>query len=84
MLACTPPVGHQPQQVQAARLARAQAARSASFSKNEPSSTASSMRVRSCLHDRARAQVEVPHLGVAHLALGQADGRAPRRELVCG
>ncbi len=32
------------------------------------------------LHDRARSQVEVAHLRVAHLALGEADRRAVGRE----
>ena len=35
------------------------------------------------LDDRARAEVQVADLGVAHLAVGQADGAARRRSAAC-
>ena len=65
--------------------ARAQAARKAGRSKNEPSAMAASIRGRSWRTGPARAEVQVPDLRVAHLARRQADrllGRARARS--CG
>ena len=77
-------VGDEPEQVQPAGLARRRAGGAQHrFSANEPSATASSIRVRSWRDDRAGAEVEVADLGVAHLAVGQADGAAAGRELRC-
>ena len=72
-------VGDEPEQVQPPARAARRPPRSTSFSKNEPSSIASSMRSEVLPHDRAGAEVEVADLGVAHLAVGQPDGAARRR-----
>ena len=77
-------VGDEADQVQApARrfAARAQAARSASFSKKLPSATRVVDPGQVLLDDRAGAEVEVADLGVAHLPVGQADVAARGRQL---
>ena len=57
------------------------ASRRVSFSASEPSATARVDAREVLRHDRARAEVEMADLGVAHLALGQADRLALGGEL---
>ena len=76
---CTPPSETSP--IRCTRGASRSASRSTSFSASEPSSTASSMRARSCGTIAPGAEVEVADLGVAHLPGGQADGLAAGGQL---
>ena len=62
------------------RAWRAAAATRAGRSKNEPSAIAASIRGRSWRTGRPAPEVEVPDLGVAHLARRQADGVLGRAE----
>ena len=59
------------------------ASRSTSFSASEPSRDRLVDARQVLLDDRAGAEVEVADLAVAHLPLGQPDGRARRRSAAC-
>ncbi len=63
------------------RSAAANASRRTSLSARRPSATALVDARQVLLDDRARAEVEVPDLAVAHLALGQPDGPAAGGQL---
>ena len=76
--ACTPPSETSPSRCSRARRPAAPRAAPRSRRTSRPRSPRRCAQV--LLDDRARAQVEVADLGVAHLALGQPDGRAPGRQ----
>ena len=82
MLACTPPAETRPSRCSRRSRAAGRAQRLVLEERAVLDRLVDPQQV--LLDDRARAEVEVPDLGVAHLPLGQADRRPPGVSVVCG